>query len=91
MLLVGTKAWDGLTTQQQQWLQAAADESAVVQRELWATATQEAREIAEAEGVTVYEVDATNFADKVESMLGQVVDPKVKSTLAGIREVQTDE
>ncbi len=91
VLLVGTKTWSGLTPQQQKWLQTAANESAVVQRELWADATQKAREQAEAAGVTVYEVDPANFSRKVEPMLERVKDAKVKETLATIRGVITDE
>ena len=91
VLLIGTIAWNNLTPQQQQWLQTAADESAIAQRELWAAATQKAREEAEAEGVTVYEVDVESFAAKVKPMLDQVSDPKVKATLAAMQGVTTDE
>lgn len=88
VLLVGTKSWEQLNTQQQKWLQAAADDSAVVQRELWEEATQQAREQAESEGVTVYEVNTQDFANKVQAMLGQVADEKVKATLAAIQDVK---
>jgi len=91
LVLVGTKAWSQLSPQQQQWLQTAATESAKVQRELWATATQEAREIVEAAGVTVHEVDVRNFAQKVKPMLDLVEDEKVKATLAAIQKVKSDE
>ncbi|MEM7317117.1 MAG: TRAP transporter substrate-binding protein, partial [Planctomycetota bacterium] len=87
VLLVGTKSWEQLSTQQQQWLQTAADDSAVVQRELWSEATQQAREQAESEGVTVYEVNTQDFANKVQPMLGEVTDENVKATLSAIREV----
>jgi len=59
VLLVGTKSWNQLSPQHQQWLQTAADESAELQRELWAEARQDARERAEAEGVTVYVIPVT--------------------------------
>jgi len=91
VLLVGTKTWNRLSPKQQQWLQTAANDSATVQRELWAAATLEAREKAESEGVTVYDVDIQSFASKVESMLDRVADPKVKETLATIRSVKTDD
>ncbi len=91
VLLVGTKTWDGLTSKQQQWLQTAASESADLQRELWAKATQLARERAVAEGVTIYEVDTQVFAEKVQPMLDQITDPTVKNTLAAMQGVQTVE
>ena len=87
VMLIGTKTWDRLTPQQQKWLQTAANDSAKFQRELWAEGTQLAREQAEAEGVTVHEVDVSTFESKVESMLDQVEDAKVRETLAKIRGV----
>ena len=87
VMLIGTKTWDRLTQQQQKWLQTAANDSAKFQRELWAEGTQLAREQAEAEGVTVHEVDVSTFESKVESMLDQVEDAKVRETLAKIRGV----
>ncbi|MDA8563361.1 TRAP transporter substrate-binding protein [Mariniblastus sp.] len=91
LVLVGTKAWNQLTPQQQQWLQTAAIESATVQRELWATATDEARQIVEAAGVTIHEVNVQNFAKQVKPMLDLVSDAKVKATLAAIQKVESDE
>ncbi len=91
VLLVGTKTWSNLTTQQQQWLQAAANESATVQRDLWTEATRQAREKAEAEGVTVHEVDTQSFALKAKPMLDKVTDEKVKATLAAMQGVSTGE
>ena len=91
MVLIGTKAWNRLSPQQQQWLQTAADESATLQRELWAEATDKARKVVEAEGVTIHEVDVQDFAQKVKPMLDRVSDAKVKKTLAAIQEVKSDE
>ena len=91
MVLIGTKAWNRLAPQQQQWLQTAADESATLQRELWAEATDKARKIVEAEGVTIHEVDVQSFARKVKPMLDRVSDEKVKATLAAIQKVKSDE
>lgn len=90
VLLIGTKTWNSLQPRQQQWLQQAVEESAVAQRELWSAATQKAREEAEAEGVTVYEVDIQPFADKVQAMHGEVEDSRVKSILAEIKGMGSD-
>lgn len=91
VLLVGTKTLNGLSSQQREWLETAANEAAVFQRDLWATATRGARELAEAEGVTVYEVDVKSFADKVQPMFDRISDTKVKETLAAMQGVTTDE
>lgn len=42
VLLISSRIWDRLSLQQQQWVQEAAAESSVYQRELWAKRTQEA-------------------------------------------------
>ena len=68
ILLISTKVWEDLTPQQQQWLQEAADESAVVQRKLWQEAEEEAlREVKKA-GVTVTHPDKEPFAKIVEPL-----------------------
>ena len=44
VLLVSEHLWQRLDAEQQRWLQESADESAVLQRELWEIATQTALE-----------------------------------------------
>jgi tripartite ATP-independent transporter DctP family solute receptor len=91
MLLISTKVWEGLDPQVQQWVQQAASESAEYQRELWQAMTVEAMEKAKAEGVTIYEVDTSAFAEKVAPMLEQVQDADVASLLKRIAKVTTDQ
>jgi tripartite ATP-independent transporter DctP family solute receptor len=91
MLLISTKVWEGLDPQVQQWVQQAASESAEYQRELWQAMTVEAMEKAKAEGVTIYEVDTSAFAEKVAPMLEQVQDADVASLLRRIANVTTDQ
>ena len=68
ILLISTKVWEKLTPQEQQWLQEAAEESAVVQRKLWQEAEEEAlREVIKA-GVEVTYPDKEPFAKKVEPL-----------------------
>lgn len=86
ILLIGTKTWDRLSPQIRVWVQQAADDSAVFQRELWRQETIRALELAAAEGVTVYEVDTAPFVAKVAPMLDEVEDPAVRSLVAQIRE-----
>lgn len=88
MLLMSSKVWSKLDPQQQAWVQQAADESSAFQRKLWQEKTLEAAELARAEGVTIYEVDVTAFADQVASMLQEVENPDVKALLKRIAEVQ---
>lgn len=41
VVIIGTHFWNSLTKQQQQWMQEAADESAVFQQKLWSASTVE--------------------------------------------------
>jgi tripartite ATP-independent transporter DctP family solute receptor len=86
VLLIGTKTWARLTGQVREWIQQAAEDSSAFQRELWDRETVRSLELAEAEGVTVYEVDLAPFAARVAPMLEEVEDPSVRSLVREIRE-----
>jgi tripartite ATP-independent transporter DctP family solute receptor len=88
MLMMSSKVWNKLDPQTQEWLQQAADESHEFQRKLWQQETVKALEKAEAEGVTVYEVDTAAFAAKVAPMLEEVKSPAVRALLKQIAEVK---
>jgi tripartite ATP-independent transporter DctP family solute receptor len=88
MLFIGTKVWNQLSPQEQQWVQQAASESAEYQRELWAEMTATAIDQMKTEGVTFYEVDTKDFASKVVPMLESVENPKVRELLKQIAEVK---
>jgi tripartite ATP-independent transporter DctP family solute receptor len=69
LLIISAHIWQGLTPQQQIWLQQAADESLITQRKLWAEDTELAlKEIAKA-GVEIIHPDKTQFAERVNAML----------------------
>jgi tripartite ATP-independent transporter DctP family solute receptor len=68
MLLVSYPIWKELSAQEQAWLQQAADESSLFQRELWARMSDEALEAVKKLGVEVYEPDKTPFMEKVAPM-----------------------
>lgn len=88
MLMMSTKVWEKLAPEVQAWVQQAADDSVVFQRELWTRESDAALEQAKAEGVTVYEVDTAAFAAKVAPMLAEGDNPEVKSLLKKIAEVK---
>lgn len=87
LLLMSTRVWKKLSPQVQAWVQQAADESSIYQRELWREETIASLEKAKAEGVTVYEVDTALFAAKVQPMLQAVENQEVQTLLKGIGEV----
>ncbi len=88
LVLISTIAWDKLSPQVQEWLQTAADESSVFQRQLWKEKTQESLEQAKTEGVTIYKVDTTVFAEKVKPMYDAIKDENIKNLIVEMREVK---
>lgn len=69
VLIISQKTWDKLTEQEQKWIQQAADESAVLQRKLWAES--EALSLSEVTkaGVAINYPDKQPFIDKVQPLL----------------------
>ena len=88
ILLIGTKVWEKLNPQVQEWVQQAATESSDFQRKLWNEKTLEALARAKEEGVTIYQVDTTAFAAKVAPMLKNVENPQVRELLEEIATVK---
>ncbi len=88
VLLISTTVWQSLDPQVQKWVQQAADESSVFQRKLWKEKTIESLEQAKAEGVTIYEVDQSLFAEKVKPMYDAIKDERIKALVIRMREVK---
>ena len=88
VLLISTKAWQQLDLPVQQWLQQAADESSIFQRKLWKEKTIQSLQEAEEDGVTIYEVDQSLFAEKVKPMYDAIENEKVRNLVKRIREVK---
>lgn len=68
ILLISTVVWKNLTAQQQQWLQAAVDESVGYQKQLWKKASDDALQAVQAAGVEVIYPDKTPFVAAVQEM-----------------------
>lgn len=66
ILIIGTDAWNRLSDQEKEWVQAAADEAKVFQRKLWAEAEQEALDAVEKAGVEIIRPEKEPFAEKVK-------------------------
>ena len=88
ILWIGTKVWEKLSPQEQKWVQQAADESSVYQRDLWKKMTAESVEQAKEEGVHIYEVDTKLFAEKVQPMYDAITDEEIKKLIKEIREIK---
>ncbi len=68
VLLINTNIWRGLSSEFQEILQEAADESAQLQKKLWKEATQKALEHVQKSGVKIYYPDKKPFAEKVRRL-----------------------
>ena len=86
ILVIGTVAWNRLTPQEQQWLQEAADEAKVYQRELWQQAEQVALDSVKAAGVEVIIPDKTLYSEKTKGLLEVYKDQPEKYEL--IQQIQ---
>ena len=72
VVLVSTKVWESLNLEEQNWLQEAANESAVYQEGLWKEAVEEAlREVIKA-GVEISYPSKAPFFEKVSGVYAQV-------------------
>lgn len=86
LLVIGTDIWNRLTPQEQEWLQAAADEAKDYQRKLWQAAEQEALDAVQAAGVEIIRPDKTLFSEKTKALFEAYKDQPEKYQL--IQEIQ---
>jgi tripartite ATP-independent transporter DctP family solute receptor len=89
VVIVSTKVWESLTTQEQQWLQESADESAVYQYELWAASTAESMRELEKAGVTITYPDKGPFREAVKGIYDQLAidQPEIYKIVTAIQAV----
>lgn len=86
VLLVSTQVWNRLSAEQQDWLQEAADASAVFQRRLWREAEVEALEAVQAAGVEVIRPEKGPFQEGVAELTESFrQDPALAELLDAIR------
>ncbi len=69
VLIISQKIWDKLTSQEQEWLQQAADDSAILQRKLWAESEELSLSEVIKAGVVVNYPDKQPFIDKVQPLI----------------------
>ncbi len=69
VLVISQVVWDKLSEQEKEWIQQAADESAVLQRKLWAESEEESMEEVQKAGVQINRPDKEPFIKKVQPFL----------------------
>lgn len=68
VLLISQIIWNELSAEEQQWLQEAANQSVVHQRELWEASEKEAMEAVKAAGVEINYPDKSPFQEAVQGI-----------------------
>jgi len=68
MVIVSTKLWARLSEQEKQWLQQAADESAVFEYKIWAESVKESMRVLKEAGVTFTYPDQESFKKSVKEI-----------------------
>jgi tripartite ATP-independent transporter DctP family solute receptor len=88
ILVVSQKIWENLPPHVQVWVQQAADESSVYQRQLWQEGTEEALRAVQEQGVTIHRPDRRLFVERVRPMHESYAGTPVGELLTQIQEVE---
>lgn len=77
VVVISKKVWDKLNNQQREWVQQAADESAILERELWAASEMKSLEEVQKAGVKINYPDKEPFIKKVQPLIDSYSKNKV--------------
>lgn len=90
VVIISTKVWNTLEDEEKQWIQEAADESAVYQYKLWAASVEESLREMEKAGVIITYPDQTPFREAVESLyeMFKLTQPEMYEVVERIRKVE---
>ena len=92
VLLISTHTWDHLTDQEQKWVEEAARESLIKQREYWDQSEKEALDEVQKAGVEIIHPDKEPFREKVEPIYSeyQKNHPELYKIVERIRNVKVE-
>ncbi|WP_288373308.1 TRAP transporter substrate-binding protein [uncultured Algoriphagus sp.] len=90
VVIVSTKVWNSLNQEEQQWLQEAADESALYQYELWEASTQKSLDELKKAGVVITYPDKEPFRKAVQPMYEALKtdEPEIYQIIQEIQKIQ---
>ncbi len=77
VVVISKKVWDKLSNQQKKWIQQAANESAIVERKLWAESELKSLEEVQKAGVKINYPDKGPFIEKVQPLIESYSNNKV--------------
>jgi len=87
MVVISTKIWNGLSSQEQAWLTQAMHEATEYQKILWHKSTQDALDKMRADGVSIREVDTAPFRAAVKPVIKKYATGEIKKIYDRIRAV----
>ncbi len=86
VLVIGTKYWETLSSEEQDWMKSAAASSAQAQREFWRKNVEECMVKLKEANVEIYQPEKALFAEKSKAVLEDFVkDPKMKKIIDEIK------
>jgi TRAP-type C4-dicarboxylate transport system substrate-binding protein len=90
VVIVSTKVWNSLNQEEQQWLQEAADESALYQYELWEASTQKSLDELKKAGVVITYPNKEPFRQAVQPMYEALKtdEPEIYQIIQEIQKIQ---
>lgn len=88
ILVISTRVWRGLSSEQQRILQEAVDESVVYQRKIWAEAEEQDLATVQAEGVKIIRPDKGPFRESVRPVWDEFKGTEIGELIQQIQEVQ---
>ncbi len=91
VLLISQFVWERLSTQEQNWLQQAADESSKLQRALWSQAELDALNVVQQHGVTIIYPDKKAFRARVVNMQQDLIQGPLGSYIQQARSMRSTE
>jgi tripartite ATP-independent transporter DctP family solute receptor len=89
VLVISTIVWNDLPSEEQQWLQAAALESAEHQKKIWKEASEHALAEVQKAGVEIFHPDKTAFTEKVAALFDEYKSqPEIYNLIQEIKAVR---
>jgi len=88
ILVISTRVWRGLSSEQQRILQEAVDESVAYQRKIWAEAEEQDLKTVQAEGVKIIRPDKGPFRESVRPVWEEFKGTEIGELIQQIQEVQ---
>jgi tripartite ATP-independent transporter DctP family solute receptor len=88
VLVMSAAVWEGLTSEQRQWITEAARESGIYQRKIWAEDSDKAIEELKQAGVSVVEADLAAFAEQTMGVVKKHATGEIGESVDKIRAVE---